>query len=195
MALNDDALTTLDAARKYLGVDGETTAAEDDRIERIINGVSRSIRRRTGRQFVPKTPALDTDPEAAFDFNYDGTGYLSLAPRADLRSLSSITLDGSALAATQYLLEPAAKTLENTYTWLDELPKRAGVIRITGRWGAGAVPGDVELACLIEVDRRWENPAGDEQRAAGGFSSTDSDGSLSDEAWGLLEQFAVPTLG
>lgn len=202
MALNDDALTTLLAAQQYMRVDGETTPAEDATIERIINSVSRAIRRYAGRQFVPKTPALDTDPEVSFDYSYDGPGYLSLSPR-EARSVSAVAIEGVTLDTSVYTLEPRGKNLEGTYTWVT-LPKRSGLrahdgrgwkVTVTGRFGAGAVPGDVEGYCLLEVDRRWTNPEGAEQRSAGPTAFSDSAGSLSQETREGLDAFRVPALG
>lgn len=201
MALNDDALTTLLAAQQYMRIDGETSAAEDASIERIINAVSRAIRRHLGRQLLPKEPLLDTDPEVSFDYGYDGCGYLSLSPR-EARSVSAVAIEDVTLDATAYTVEPRGKNLEGTYTWLS-LPLRSGAraqdgrgwkVTVTGRFGAGTVPGDVEGYCLLEVDRRWTNPEGAEQRTAGPHAFSDSAGSLTEETREGLDSLRPPTI-
>jgi hypothetical protein len=195
-------LITLQRAKEYLGNDGDTSAAEDNKIQGLISGISRRIGRHTGRQFVPKDPPSDGDPEVTHSFRYDGGGFLQLAPY-EARSVSEVKLDGTVIAATTYSLEPYGKNTDGTYTWMI-LPLRdytllqlplAGVVDLKGRFGIGSVPSDVELACLIEVDRRWLNPEGSEDRQLGGFSFSDDDGPLSGEAAGLLEPFCVVVSG
>lgn len=202
MALNADALTTLQAAKEYLRNDGDTTAAEDSSIEKLINGLSKSIQRRIGRQFMPKDPVQDADPEVTRSFRYEGGGYMQIAP-FEARSVSELKLDGTVIANTTYSLEPVGKNPEGTYTWmilpLREYtlvhPLRTGLVELKGRFGAGLIPADVELACLIEVDRRWNNPEGFEDRQLGAFSFSDSAGErLSDDAMGLLTPFAAIAL-
>jgi hypothetical protein len=73
-----------------------TMATDDVALLTIaIKGVSAAIARYTSREFVDPS-GNNTDVSRTFD--YDGGGYLDFAPY-DLRSITSITLGGSALTA------------------------------------------------------------------------------------------------
>lgn len=209
MALNADALTTVEKAALYLartGAGNEQTEAElddADFVELLVNSYSRAIRNYTLREFVPKVPASDTDPVVERLFAYAGDGYLSLAPY-ELREVTSVVLFSDQPAASQltlaaetasapaeYRLGPRQKTPEGTWLWISLpyvtstrtlLPVGNGgnpyascyqtEVAITGRWGVGSVPADVELACLIAVANAYRNPEAFGSRSLGelGFS-------------------------
>jgi hypothetical protein len=129
---------------------------------------------------------------------YGGTGGIVLY--SDLPSGSQQTLQAQAGAIqSQYRLGPRNGTTEGTYLWM-ELPRLrgqgstgltgyAGVpgghfvegfplpplyyeieVAVTGYWGAGTVPADVELACLVSVANGFRNPEGFGSRALGDIS-------------------------
>lgn len=146
-----------------------------------INGASEAIRRYTGRQFFPETDATKT-------FEYDGSGYLNLAPY-DLRNATSVTLGGQTLTATtgagdgDYVTMPRNQTAEGTYLYLilrgyfrlgpshflySPVLKTRDVV-IVGDWGMTAVPNDIYMACLIAVDDLYRNPEQAQGRGSGEF--------------------------
>lgn len=193
MALASDALTSVDAARRWLGEDD----AAIDLLEPLINGFSRMVSRHAGRQFKPRETAV------AKKFRYDGKGVLrldSFVRPAELVSVTSIVMhtdlpavyqktlsagDGSSEA--DYRLEPLGGTLEGTYTWIampliSSFPQvttsdnpvarevRQAQVTITGTWGADTVPGDIEIAVLREVENVYRNRGGFDTRAFGELS-------------------------
>jgi hypothetical protein len=185
---NGDDLTTVAKAASYIG----DTNANTTRLQLLISAYSRAIRRYTDRQFMPVETAV------AKKFRYDGAGILNL-PSTELQSVTSIVLYTDLPTAQQvtlaaadtvseadYRLEPRNKTLESTYLWLT-LPRRTwfpiyssntpspsdkklAEVTITGTWGAGSTPGDVELACLIAVDNAYRSPGGFSTETMGGFT-------------------------
>lgn len=146
-----------------------------------INGVSRAIIQYTGRQFFPETAATKT-------FEYDGSGFLNLAPY-ELRTVTSATLGGITLTATtgagdgDYVPMPRNKTVDGTYLyWITRGYFRLGPshflyspvlktrdVVIVGDWGMTAVPDDIYLACLIGVADMYRNPEQAQSRGAGEF--------------------------
>jgi hypothetical protein len=212
---------------------------------RIINGYSTAIHRYTEREFLPVTPALNSDQPVARRFRYDGSGILSLTdPISDLRSLGGTgyggiggitmfsdrptayqyqTVAGTTTVEGEYRLEPRSKTEEGTYLWLElptierSRPRTALIstsddaqvfsapsrlndeVTITGYWGIGYVPADVEQALLICCEVEWRKQAA---RARGqvppieaetGLPSDDRAGFwLPYEARSLLNQFMRP---
>lgn len=171
MGLNADALVTLEQVLARLGEDGTTSLPEEDALEQVINEVSTAVRRRSGREFVPKFPADDANPAEPRSFSYDGSGLLSLEPY-EAREITQVALDGTVVDAAVYDLEPANKSLEGTYLWIEALPKRAGRVVVTGRWAIGDVPADVEGIVLTEIARSWRNPEDVESGSMGEFSFT-----------------------
>lgn len=187
--LSTNALTTVSALSSFLD---EPIAAGDPRrlAERLINGYSSAIQRYTEREFMPKTPTADSDPPVTRRFSYNGSGYLLLAPW-DLRSLGgagyggtgAITLNtelptasqwilsaGDTSTASEYRLDPPNSTVEGTYG-LIRLPTFAEPgtvgreVSVSGYWGVGYVPVDVELACLMACELEWRREAQRAQRA------------------------------
>jgi hypothetical protein len=198
VTLVDYALTSLDAARVHLGRDADWTQDEQDKVSRMINSYSSTIRKYCDRQFAPAEDAT------AKRFRYEGSGYISLAPW-ELRSLAgpgSITLytdlpqsgwyvvpDQDAVTESYYRLEPRQQTLEATYLWL-VLPEigmyspltpeplvtrraRGHEVTIVGNWGIGSVPPDVEMACLVSIKNDIDNPGGHASRTIAGLSFTE----------------------
>lgn len=114
-------------------------------------------------------------------------------PVADQRVL----VTGSSTVQGEYRLHPPNRTAEGTYQWIT-LPQAAyGVstlgipsywnnpypygpvgrsapldfeVTVTGDWGIGTVPADVELAVLIAVKDAYENPTGYASGTEGGLT-------------------------
>lgn len=176
MALNTDALTTVALARAFL----RDSAADTTLLETLINGMSRACRLYCRRQFAP------TETAAAHLFRYDGGGMLDLSPH-DLRTVTSVVV-GTDLAdvdevaidlqtSTQqagYRLEPRQGTVDGTYLRMSlpvyrPLPPHHYQVTVTGDWGMAAVPGDVQLACLMAVSNAYRNPEAFTSRQLGEF--------------------------
>ncbi len=187
-------LTTLYAAREYVLSDPDDNS-QDSKLVRLIKSYSYAVTRYTRREWLPVTSA------ATRKFQYDGSGYLTLEPY-DLRSVTSIVLYSDQPTATQrtlvagsssvqgeYKLLPPNLTLENTYEGI-ALPQILNTVPYTGRtaygplpcyfevsvtgdWGVGSVPDDVELAVLIAIDDAYKNPTGFSSGDVGGLTFTE----------------------
>ncbi len=201
MGLNANALTTVQAARGRLNDDD----ADLDKLEGLINGYSLAVKKYTRREFVPTFPDPDTDPAQPRSFFYDGGGYLdlvryelrtvtSIVMYSDLRPVSSQTILSAGDANTEcgWRLEPRPGTDEDTYLAL-ALPIRDvpygrrnyGIeVTVTGHWGVGYVPGDVEMATLTAVADAWRNPEGFATRSLGELTFSEQ----ADEEGGSLPQ-------
>lgn len=212
MALSASALVTLDEARLWVHGSADDDS-QDQLLELLIESYSSAIARYTGRELLPKTPALDTDPIVTRTFRYAGSGVLdfvrfelrplnlgSIVLYSDLPSGSQRTLSaGSSTEEAEYRLEPREQTPEGTYLRLIlpelDVPasRRAkGVeVSVSGRWGAGTVPADVKLACLIAVRNAARNPEGFASRSLGELTFSEGPAppeslSLPRDARGLL---------
>lgn len=179
MALNPNALTTVDRVKKHLRRNGITDAAGDELLELYINAYSNAIAAYCDRRFKP------TETAVSKTFRYDGSGYLNLAPY-ELRALTLLEFDSDTVSpyfvlSSDYRLEPrGSDLLTGTYLWvsLPRLDRGAWPgnlptpldreVRITGDWGPASVPSDVELACVIACANAFRNPEGTAQRAGGG---------------------------
>jgi len=178
------ALTTLAKLREHLDRTEDATEAEDDELIRVINAKSNAMRLFAEREFVP---AGDEDLIRTFLVE-DLNGFVNLAP-FDLRSVTSITLDGVALAETAYDLFPLNKTREDTYLWLELaalLPEQCGTrnwrkLEIEGLWGMEAIPPDVEHGCLVACSHDVLSPFGFAAISRGRSSFIDN---ASDGEWG-----------
>lgn len=156
-----------------------------DVLEAHVEGYSRAIQQYLEREFKPATAA------AARKFRYDGHGVLDLAPY-ELTAVTAVTLytdtpspdtleNGDASTESDYRLEPRNGTAEGTYTWLalPEVPetprrRRLGVeVTVTGDWGAGTAPADVQLVCARLAAAAWRNPEGFESRQLGELQFTE----------------------
>ena len=164
---------------------GNALADDNNLLALAIDGVTQDIINYTERE--PFDPT-DTNADLARTFEYDGSGFLNLAPY-DLRSITSITLAGQTLTATtgagdgDYVAMPRNKNRWGTYDYLilrgyfklgpshflSSPILRTRDIVITGKWGMPAVPKEMELACLIAVDDHYRNPEQAEQRGSGEF--------------------------
>lgn len=186
MPLAPYALTSTTALRAWLG-DPDAGQVE---LEAAINGVSKSIRHFTGRQFKPAETAVTKR------FTYDGSGILDLAkteladePTAitlftDLPTTEHLALSpATATSEADWRLEPRGGTDEGTYLWLalPTLEPRSSsetgyapdgdvkLIEVTveGDWGTATVPGDVELACMVGCADLYRSPEGADERRLG----------------------------
>jgi hypothetical protein len=178
------ALVSLSRAREWVLRD-ITADSQDSLLAFCINAASQAIINFTEREFQP----TDNDTRT---INYDGEGVLNLTPW-ELRSVTNLdlVLDGQTVGQTLtdrfYKLEPAQKTPERTYLnirvadsgWWPMLAFNQSIWRwptfgggyqatITGNWGIGQVPADVEMACLVTVDDAYRNPGSVTSFAQGG---------------------------
>lgn len=155
-----------------------------------INGASEAIINASEREpFDPTT----TNADLARTFEYDGSGFLNLAPY-DLRAITSVTLGGQTLTLTtgagdgDYVPMPRNKNRWGTYDYLtirgyfrlgpshflsSPILKTRDVV-VTGKWGLSysggpPVPNEMYLACLIAVDDLYRNPEQAQSRGAGEF--------------------------
>ena len=181
------------------------------RVPILVSAMSKAIGRYTQRQFIglndPTAPggAIDVGAEVARRYEYDGSGYLSLAPY-EARSISAITLDGDALTeratggaldSDEYLPRPLMQTPEGTYLSLALPESNCGsIVEVTGLWGIVDVPADVELACLHAVSDGYRNPEGVPSRSIGDGlilgEDSDEGGSLPRAARALLSPLCRP---
>jgi hypothetical protein len=214
--LEANGLTTVDRAEVFLdrvGIQIGEDEEADDRVflTMLINGFSGAIARYTSREFKPQTAA------AARTFAYDGNGFLSLAPY-EARTVSSVVVFAGepgerALGASEWRGRPRQKSLVcQTYLWLAlpvfELPNysltsypssRDMDVRVTGDWGAAAVPAEVELACLVAVANAYQRQEDFKPRVldeieisevdAGGVAGEDNRYALPRSARRLLDPF------
>lgn len=216
MALEDFALADMPTARLYVTRQADDDA-KDAKIEFLVNAFSAAIRGYCNREWKP------TEDGAARLFHYDGEGQLDLAPY-ELRSLDSIVvyrdlpaadrvtlLPGDAANEADYRLMPLNGDRDTgTFTWLI-LPrlrqKTVSVnrpiatedkriqVEVTGDWGAGVVPWDVELALLIAVKENMDNPAAHQSASLGeyGFTAAAFVGMLPPGSRRLLSRHRVRT--
>jgi len=166
--LDANALTTLGETREYVLRDA-TDDSQDRKLITLINAYSRAVEKYTRREWLPITLA------ATRSFHYDGAGFMSMEPY-DLRSATEVVANtqypagyqeiliaGTPTVVGNYWPKPAGATAEGTYWWL-ELPtyRQTGSyeVSVTGDWGIGTVPSDVELALWIAIDDAYKNPTG-----------------------------------
>lgn len=192
--LSANALVSVADAQAWLRrshASGQSATDDTVLLTQAINGVSAAIINYTERE--PFDPT-GSNADLARTYEYDGSGFLNLAPY-DLRSITSITLAGQTLTATtgagdgDYVPMPRNKNRWGTYDYLiirgyfklgpshflSSPILRTRDIVITGKWGISTsappagVPDEMVTACLIGVDDRYRNPEQAETRGAGEF--------------------------
>lgn len=127
--------TSREAAKSFNGGIPEGTSDKDDRIDSLIAGASRTIEKKTTRQFLPSI--------ATKEFDYQGVSQLVLGE--DLLSVSSLLKDGTAISAANYFLYPLnALDRDEPYEWLElnfsieaflYNDTKQSAITLTGKWG------------------------------------------------------------
>ena len=161
-------LTTLSAVRSFMQINAADTE-QDAEMSRLITRASQEIIREFEREFAPATAS------AAREFEYDGDGWLNLAPY-DLRSVSLVRIDTDSspvttLTTDEYRLFPYPNphgvfTDLRLQVWGGSPTRfRNRRVEITGAWGFATVPSDVEHWCIITV-ATWI------RRDAAAFSTT-----------------------
>jgi hypothetical protein len=138
------------------------TTAHDALLEKVINGVSRKVDEFCGRHFYQVTETRyfkqDDDP---YCLNVD-----DIATDTGLLLYTDLNADGTyeyTWAATDYYLTPYSPKMGWPYTGIETTPAglyyfpnvRKGV-KVTATWGWADVPAQVELACLLQVNRIWK---------------------------------------
>jgi hypothetical protein len=151
-------LTSLDAAREFLGLQTAETEL-DEVLEATITRCSRELANEFEREFAPPVTAatrtLQFQPHP-----YGASWLVNLAPW-DLRSVTSVIVDQG--LTTQLTLTSSQWELawhdRRTQTYLalelrDVLPdtnRRRRTLTVAGDWGLSEVPEDIELGCLLYV--------------------------------------------
>lgn len=187
-------LTSLEAAREYVLADQDDTS-QDSKLVRLVKAYSRAVANYSRREWLPTVDAaarvltynglgyLTLDP-------WDLRSVDTIVMFTDLPTAQQRTLDpGSPTVEAEYRLLPAGLTPEGTYrslslpqyttttggafyvdgdpVWWSTGPSQ---VTVTGDWGIGFVPDDVELATLIAVKNAYENPSSFAAGQHGGFS-------------------------
>jgi hypothetical protein len=190
-------LTSLEAAREYVLRD-QDDESQDSQLVRLVKGYSRAVQNYSRREWLPLVPAaarklsynglglLSLDP-------WDLRSVTSIVMFTDLPTAQQRTLiAGSPTVEGEYRLQPAGLTAEGTYRWIELPPftpysnQQGGFmvdgewvyrptsgtyeVTVSGAWGIGTVPDDVELACLIAVKNAYENPSSFAAGQQGGMS-------------------------
>jgi len=178
ITLNTDALTSIETVELLLDRTGtQGTSAEegedDELLAFFINAFSDAAHAYSGRQWKP------TETNTTKRFVYDGSGRLSLAPYEASAVTSVVAYTDRPVAdqltltvQDEYLLEPRQRTPQGTYLAI-KLPAvlREGTeVSVTGNWGAGSVPSDVEYAVAAEAANAYMRAS---QRAPRGVAAED----------------------
>lgn len=153
MAVADYALTTKTAVRAHLQKQTADTD-QDTIIESLIDRASWAIIQRYGK-FRPQ------ETSGVKKFDWDGGHRLNLWPYY-LASAESVVLDSDETSTVtldvsdkDYVLRPKSP-IDGVYKWVRLPNHRVQVglereVSITGNWGYGTIPTDVEQACIITV--------------------------------------------
>jgi hypothetical protein len=182
-ALRTTALISIEEARRYVWRD-EDDSSRDGILVDAINDVSESIADHLRREICPRVE------NTARRFDYDGSGFLDLAPY-DLRTIDEIKLytdrpsaSQQTLTATNYRLWPTGGARGGTYLGvllpspaIEEFDYGFGwEVTITGDWGMCAshvtVPGALKLACKQWVENIVKNPGSYASHAMSGYTVT-----------------------
>ncbi len=161
--LSTGALTTIEKVELLIdqvGTQGTRANEEDSKrwIATLINAFSTAIKNYTERQFKP------TETATTKVFVGDQRGFINLAP-FEASTITSVVLYTDRSIADQetlavgysyttdfYYGEPRNRTPEGTYLRL-ALPtiyEDRIQVSVTGNWGAGTVPADVDYVCASE---------------------------------------------
>lgn len=181
--LSARALITIEEARRYV-FRSEDDASRDEILIDAVNDVSDSIIDHLDREILPQVE------NAARVFDYDGSGFLDLAPY-DLRNVDLLKLytDRPAasqvtLTSTNYRLWPTGGARGGTYLGLilptpaiEEFDYGFGwQVTLTGDWGmaasVAAVPGALKLACKQWVENLIKNPGSFASQSMSGYTVT-----------------------
>lgn len=190
MALSGDALTTLQALKAYLSINGSES---DGLLESLIEAVSSQFNSHTGRNLAARDYSWD-DNDADYDPDnavLDGSGHPELIlPQYPLASISELNLDGAALTlaspggSSGYLVDRAAGVLSR----LDGVFHRGrGNVTLIYRSGFASIPADLSQAALEQSAERFQQSAAGHGRL-GITARTLADGSVSYSASALLPQ-------
>lgn len=190
MSLSQDALTSLEAVKRYLSISSDR---HDALITSLIEAVSAAFNAYTGRKLAardyspdPASPAYDPDNAVL-----DGSGHPQLLlPQYPVREIAGLELGGRPLppagqeGTSGWRLERAAGVL----TRLDGVfPRGRGNVRVAYRAGFDPIPPDLAQAALEQTAVRFQESAAGHGRL--GLSARRlPDGSLSYSTRPLLPQ-------
>lgn len=196
--LDPTALTTLHAVREYV-LRNPTDGSQDFQFRRLINSYSKAIYRYTRREWLPATAgAARKFAYSGAGFlslaPYEARTVTAVTLFTDMPTANQRTLNvGSSTVESEFRLGPRGKTTEGTYLWIDIATRLLGLgafsylpnvyapfwtvigrdagyeVTVTGDWGVGSVPTDVELALLVAIKDAYENPTGYAAGTEGGL--------------------------
>lgn len=145
-------LCTIAQVRQH-GQYNDSETEQDPVISSLITRVSRSIMRALRREFAPAS----TSEARTIQFKPDDGRLIVLAPW-DVRTVTAVTLEGTALASTDWML--AYHDRANSVYGGIELSSALTIpssnfdrrtLAITGTWGFASIPEDVTEAAVQAV--------------------------------------------
>ncbi|RJX29178.1 MAG: phage gp6-like head-tail connector protein [Desulfarculus sp.] len=188
MALSLDALTTLAAVKRYLGL---TAIDHDDLLEGLIEAVSAQFnafcdRKLRARDYSHLAEDPDYDPANAL---LSGSGYPELLlPQYPVISLTTLVVDGREVApaagGSGYALDAAAGVVSLTS---GVFPRGWHNVGLVYRAGFSAAPADLAQAAVEQTAARFQESAAGQGRL-GVSARTLADGSVSYHGGALLPQ-------
>lgn len=155
-------LCTLDEIRQLLSITDDTDTEVDAMLTLLAEGVSQAIEKTTNRQF-------EREDDATHSFRVSGR-YVDFK-HWDLRSVTSISVDGRELGADDYRLCPDSPP-DGVYLWIELGPGLVSynhwgdvTVEIHGDWGFASVPPVVRNVCALAT-------VGQYRRDAAGYGTT-----------------------
>jgi hypothetical protein len=188
-------LSSIEAVREYVLRD-QDDSTQDGQLVRLLKAYSRAAQNYSRREWLP----LTTGEARKLSYNglgylpldpWDLRAATSIVMYTDLPTSQQRTLvAGSPTVEGEYRLLPPGLSPEGTYrsitlpaltqtasgysNFIDgEFVYRPGAsyeVTVTGNWGIGEVPDDVELAVLIAIKNAYENPSSFAAGNVGGMS-------------------------
>ncbi len=130
----DNALADLDEVKDWLNLDG---TGDDDFLQRSINRWSDTVESRLNRRLTARTFE---------DERHDGGRLAVLLRNPPVAEITSLTVDGGALASTDYVLDEESGVVRMAYA--KRFGGGNGSVLVTYRGGCETVPGDINQAVI-----------------------------------------------
>jgi glutaredoxin len=161
---SDRALVTLQEAARYIrdvDIEDEETA---DTLQELINEASDFIHLDTGREFIWTHGLYESSETRTVPFVFGQ--HINIG---DLREIDAISLNGTALAETDWslstapgysiypprLLALAPTVAATTVAWPSTFYPQ-DILEIEGTWGFETVPDIIKRACKLIVESWWQ---------------------------------------
>lgn len=145
--LSPNALTDVDAVKKYLQIDPSDTSL-DDQLESLINACSTAIENYCRQSF----------GQREYTDEYDGTGTNSLfLANTNISSIIEVSIDGEIVDPSEYKLRKSGILVRLKNVW------PIGILNVSVTYSAGfdQVPADLELACKHLVNFYYKTDISD----------------------------------